>query len=521
MTPGSVTGGAGKERRFASVLVANRGEIAVRVIRTLRAMGIRSVAVFSDADARAPHALLADAAVRIGPPAPRDSYLSVDAVVAAAKAAGVDAVHPGYGFLSERADFARALETAGIAFVGPSAAVLEATGDKLGVKATVARAGVPVVPGPLGAVADGPEALAAAAKATGYPLLLKAVGGGGGKGMREVASPAALEEAAASARREASAAFADVRLYAEALVTGARHVEVQVLCDAAGEVRVLSDRDCSLQRRHQKVIEEAPAPGLSEATRATLHEAAAKAARALGYRNAGTVEFLVSPDGKAYFLEVNRRLQVEHPVTEAVIGLDLVAWQVRLAQGERLPPASAWAPRGHAIEARVCAEDPEKGFVPSPGPLLRVVEPQGPGVRVDSGVASGGEVSPHYDSLLLKVIAWAETRDEAIARLDAALADTHVLGVRTNTAFLRRCLLSDAFRAGRATVELLDGEEGKRLTASPAASDVAVLAAAAAQLLGAAASTAAGGAPAAASARPDPWRELPAWRLGGRGGGVS
>jgi acetyl-CoA/propionyl-CoA carboxylase biotin carboxyl carrier protein len=497
-------------RRFESVLVANRGEIAVRVIRTLRTMGIRSVAVFSDADAGSRHALLADAAIRIGPAEPRASYLSVDAVVAAAKKAAVDAVHPGYGFLSERADFARALETAGIAFVGPPADVLEGTGDKLGVKARVAAAGVPVVPGPLGPVGESDDALRAAAKETGYPLLLKAVGGGGGKGMREVASPADLLEAAASARREASAAFADVRLYAEALITGAQHVEVQVLCDAQGEVQVLSDRDCSLQRRHQKVIEEAPAPGLSEKTRAALHRAAADAARALGYRNAGTVEFLVAPDGRAYFLEVNRRLQVEHPVTEAVLGLDLVARQVRVAQGERLPD-SGWTPHGHAVEARVCAEDPAHGFVPSPGPLLYVVEPQGPGVRVDSGFATGGEVPPNYDSLLMKVIAWGETRDEAIARLDAALSDTHVLGVRTNTAFLRRCLASPAFREAKATVDFLDSEAGRVLAASPAAPQDAVLAAAVAEALGAGGAALGAGAPAGGE-RPDPWRSLSGWR---------
>jgi acetyl-CoA/propionyl-CoA carboxylase biotin carboxyl carrier protein len=480
------------------VLVANRGEIAVRVIRTLRAMGLASVAVHSDADAGALHVQEADEAVRIGPAEPGASYLSISAIVEAARRTGAGAVHPGYGFLSERFELARALEEAGIAFVGPPAAVLEGTRDKLGVKARVAAAGVPVIPGPPGAIADGAAALREAARATGFPMLLKAVSGGGGKGMRRVAAEPELAEAAASARREAGGAFGDARLYAEALIEPARHVEAQVLADARGEVRVLGTRDCSVQRRHQKLIEEAPAPGLAPETRATVERAAADAARALGYRNAGTVEFLVDPRGRAFFLEVNRRLQVEHPVTEACLGIDLVAWQLRIAMGEPLPPEGAWVARGHAVEARVCAEDPDNGFLPSAGEIVAWREPRGPGLRVDAGFGAGSTVPPFYDSLLMKVIAHGETRDEAIRRLDAALAETGVLGVRTNVGYLRQVLQSADFRAGRLSIGAPEPV--------PARVPVeVVLAAAAAE--SAPAAKAAGG-----RARTDPWREIQGFR---------
>ena len=502
---------------FAKVLVANRGEIAVRVLATLRTMGIRSVAVYSDADRDARHVAEADEAVRIGTSEPAGSYLSIDAVIGAAKATGANAIHPGYGFLSERADFARACEAAGVVFVGPPADVLEATGDKLGVKARVAKAGVPVIPGPLGEVGEGAAALAAAAKATGFPMLLKAVGGGGGRGLRRVDRAEDLVGAAESARREAGGAFGDARLYAEALIVSARHVEVQILCDGGGAVRVVGDRDCSMQRRHQKVVEESPAPGLSEASRVALHAAAITAARALGYRNAGTCEFLVDPAVKAYFLEMNRRLQVEHPVTEEVFGIDLVAWQLRVAAGEALPPEGTWAPRGHAIEARVCAEDPANGFVPSPGDVLRVREPRGPGIRVDSGLGRSGVISPFYDSMVMKVIARGETRAEAIARLDAALAETAVLGVVTNVAFLRRILGSEEFRAGRLSTDFLDHGQGRELAKPPKATPLeAVLAAAAADLLGVGKGSQ--GARSGAAVRLDPWADLPGWRVGeGRG----
>jgi len=498
---------------FRTVLVANRGEIAVRVIRTLRTLGLRSVAVHSDADRDARHVLEADVAVRIGPAEAKASYLSIPAILEAARATGAQAVHPGYGFLSERADFARACEEAGLVFVGPPAAVLEATGDKLGVKARVAGAGVPVIPGPLGAVAESDAALRAAAKATGFPMLLKAIGGGGGRGLRRVDDPAGLGPASESARREAGGAFGDARLYAEALVAPARHVEVQILCDARGEVRILGDRDCSLQRRHQKVIEEAPAPGLAPTTRAALHQAARDAARALGYRNAGTCEFLVDPKGRPYFLEMNRRLQVEHPVTEAIFGIDLVAWQLRVAAGEPLPPEGTWTPRGHAVEARVCAEDPSKGFLPASGTILRLVEPTGPGIRVDGGWGVSGEVPPHYDSLLMKVIAYAETRDEALDRLDAALAATAVLGVTTNLPFLRRILAHEDVRAARLRTDWLDGAAEGLADLGPVSRE-ALLAAVAADLLGDGRAASPGGAGGRGAARPDPWTALPGWRVG-------
>jgi acetyl-CoA/propionyl-CoA carboxylase biotin carboxyl carrier protein len=501
---------------FESVLVANRGEIAVRVLRGVKALGARAIAVYSDADRAARHVREADEAVRIGPAPAAESYLSVTAVVAAAKKTGAKALHPGYGFLSERADLAAACEAAGVVFVGPPASVLEATGDKVGVKARVARAGVPVIPGPEGALGAGPAALRAAATATGFPMLLKAVGGGGGRGMRRVDREADLEAAAESATREASGAFGDARLYAEALVRPARHVEVQVLCDARGEVRVVGDRDCSVQRRHQKVVEECPAPGLSAATRGALHDAARKAAKALGYRNAGTVEFLVDLAGRVFFLEVNRRLQVEHPVTERVHGLDLVEWQLRVAAGEALPAEGTWPARGHAVEARVNAEDPERGFVPSPGTVRRVVEPSGEGVRVDSGLGETGVVTPHYDSLLMKVIAHAPTRAEAIARLDAALSRTAVIGVASNVAFLRRVLAAPAFRDARLSTDLLSEPLGTPPGGEATALD-ALLAASVAEALGVGNEGAAGEA-GRGRARPDPWRTLAGWRV--RGGGA-
>jgi acetyl-CoA/propionyl-CoA carboxylase, biotin carboxylase, biotin carboxyl carrier protein len=503
---------------FSSVLVANRGEIARRVIRTLKRLGLRSIAVYSDVDAEALHVEEADEAVRIGPAEARASYLSVPALLAAARGTGAGAVHPGYGFLSENAAFARALADAGIAFVGPPAEVLEASADKLVVKRRVAAAGVPVIPGPLDAAGETPGALEKAAQATGYPLLLKAASGGGGKGMRTVARAAELAEAAESARREAGGAFGSTVLYMERQVAAARHVEVQVLCDAHGGVLVLGERDCSVQRRHQKVLEESPAPGLAPDLRRRLHEAGAAAAKALGYRNAGTVEFLVDTDGRPWFLEVNRRLQVEHPVTEAVFGLDLVEWQLRVAAGERVP-AQVPASRGHAIEARIYAEDPAQEFLPSCGKILALVEPTG--VRVDAAWRAGLAVTPHYDPLLAKVIAHAETRPEALARLDRALAETVVLGVRTNVGYLRAILADEDFRTGRLTTDLLE-RRGARLR-EPRVDDLDVLLAAAAEeLLGVGAAGAPrpeaggkhGGGGEGRTRVPSPWDTLIAFRLG-------
>lgn len=512
---------------FRCVLVANRGEIAVRVVRTLKALGIRAVVTASDADLPGLAAREADAVERLGPPAPAASYLRVDAVVDAARRAGAEAVHPGYGFLSERHDLAAACEAAGLAFVGPPAAVLAGSSDKLEVKAKVAAAGVPVIPGPLAPVrVEGDrleaEALARAARETGYPLLVKAIGGGGGRGLRVVRDAAGLLDAAESARREAAGAFGDARLYLEALLVGARHVEVQILCDATGRVAVLGDRDCSLQRRHQKVIEEAPAPGLSPATRRALHDAARRAAAALSYRNAGTVEFLVDREGRPHFLEVNRRLQVEHPVTEAVLGIDLVAWQLRVAAGEALPEGDGWVVRGHAVEARVCAEDPARDFLPGSGRLRRVVLPSGPGVRVDAGFATGDEVPPYYDSLLMKVIAHGETRDEALSRLDAALAATTVLGVPTNVAWLRRLLGDDDVRAGRLSTALLDVASSRAApeagSGAAAGADVALLAALGAELLGVDPVRTSGARAASGATAHDPWDDLAEFRLGAPGG---
>ncbi len=445
-------------RPFERVLVANRGEIAVRVIRTLRRLGIRSIAVYSDADADAPHVRLADEAVRIGPPPATQSYLDADRLVAAAVATGAEAVHPGYGFLSEDAGFAAACRAAGIVFVGPGDEALEVMGDKIRAKRHVEASGVPVVPGVSDPGLDD-AALVAAGEAVGFPLLVKPSAGGGGKGMQVARDTAELEAAIPAARRVARAAFGDDTLLLERLIDRPRHIEVQVLADAAGRVIHLGERECSLQRRHQKVIEEAPSPLLDAATRARIGAAACDAARSVGYLGAGTVEFLVSdaaPD-EFFFIEMNTRLQVEHPVTELVTGVDLVEAQLRIAAGEPLElDQDQVRLGGHAIEARVYAESPERGFLPSTGDVLAWREPTAPGVRVDGGIREGQEVTAHYDPMLAKVIAHGVDRDEALQRLDRALADTVVLGVETNLAFLRRLLADPAVRAGRLDTGLID-----------------------------------------------------------------
>jgi len=430
------------------VLVANRGEIACRILRTLSEMGIPSVAVHTDPDRDAPHLPLADEALSLGPP---DRYLSMEALIAAARKSGATAVHPGYGFLSQSAAFVRACEAAGLVFIGPSADSMEALGDKRSSRAAAERLGIPVVPG--AREVDDLPAAEAAADRIGYPVLLKAAGGGGGRGMRRVDSRAELREAHDAARREARGAFADDRLLLEKFIHPARHVEVQVLGDGKDAV-ALGERECSLQRRYQKVIEEAPAAGASEETRRAMAESAVRLAREARYRSAGTVEFLLAPDGSFHFLEVNTRLQVEHPVTEMVTGLDLVKAQVEIALGRPLPQPVA--PRGHAIEARLNAEDPYHGFLPQSGPVLMLHWPQRPGLRIDAGVREGQILGSDYDSLLAKIVAWGADREQARRRLVEALRELVLLGTLTNQSFLLQVLESDFFKKGETHTTTLE-----------------------------------------------------------------
>ncbi|MGH3909367.1 MAG: biotin carboxylase N-terminal domain-containing protein [Pseudonocardiaceae bacterium] len=436
---------------FESVLVANRGEIAVRVIRTLRAWGIRAVAVYSDADAGARHVHEADVAVRLGPAPAAQSYLQIERILDAAARTGAQAVHPGYGFLAENADFARACAEAGLVFVGPSAAAIEAMGDKIRAKQTVAAAGVPVVPGSDGAGLDD-AALVAAARGIGFPVLLKPSAGGGGKGMRVVQSVAGLPDAITSARREAKGAFGDGTLLVERLISTPRHIEIQVLTDAHGGALHLGERECSLQRRHQKIVEEAPSVLLDAATRARMGTAAVDVAKTVGYLGAGTVEFIVSADApeQFFFMEMNTRLQVEHAVTELITGLDLVELQLRVAAGQPLPLSQTDVRvDGHAVQARIYAEDPARGFLPTGGRVLQLREPAGRGVRVDSGLVEGDVVGSDYDPMLAKIIVHGPDRATALRRLDAALAQTSILGLDTNTAFLRALLADPDVAAGR------------------------------------------------------------------------
>ncbi|MET8640745.1 acetyl-CoA carboxylase biotin carboxylase subunit [Streptomyces sp. NPDC004675] len=445
---------------FDTVLVANRGEIAVRVIRTLRLLGVRSVAVFSDADADARHVREADTAVRIGPAPAAESYLSVERLLEAAARSGAQAVHPGYGFLAENAAFAQACTDAGLVFIGPPAQAISLMGDKIRAKETVRAAGVPVVPGSSGSGLTDAE-LDAAAREIGMPVLLKPSAGGGGKGMRLVREPELLTEEIAAARREARASFGDDTLLVERWIDRPRHIEIQVLADGHGNVVHLGERECSLQRRHQKIIEEAPSVLLDEATRTAMGEAAVQAAGSCGYEGAGTVEFIVpgSDPSAYYFMEMNTRLQVEHPVTELVTGLDLVEWQVRVAAGEPLSFGQRDVSlTGHAIEARICAEDPARGFLPSGGTVLSLHEPQGDGVRTDSGLTEGTEVGSLYDPMLSKVIAYGPDRATALRRLRAALARTVTLGVQTNAGFLRRLLAHPAVVAGELDTGLVERE---------------------------------------------------------------
>jgi propionyl-CoA carboxylase alpha chain len=486
------------------LLVANRGEIARRVARTCRELGIGTVAVFSDADADAPFAREADTAVRLPGSAPSDTYLRGDLLVAAALRTGADAVHPGYGFLSEDAGFARAVVDAGLTWVGPPPAAIEAMGDKLAAKRLMTRAGVPCLPG-VEATGLGDDALLRAGDEVGYPVLVKASAGGGGRGMRVVSTPEELLPAVRGAAREAAAAFGDGTVFLERFVVDPRHVEVQVMADRHGHCVPLFERDCSIQRRHQKVLEEAPAPSLPEHVRAVLLDAAVAAARAVDYVGAGTVEFVLAPDGEVCFLEMNTRLQVEHPVTEMVTGLDLVALQLLVADGRPLP-AEALSPvmTGHAVEARLYAEDPTCGFLPQTGRLTRFRVPSGPGVRVDSGVEEGSVVGTHYDPLLAKVIAHGATRAEASSRLAATLAGARVHGVRTNRELLVRVLGSQAWRAEELSTSFLDRHDPAELGRPLGDGDAVRLHAAAAAL-----AAAAGRRAAARPAVPAGWRNVP------------
>lgn len=451
---------------FDTVLVANRGEIAVRVIRTLRDMGVRSVAVFSDADADARHVREADTAVRIGPAPASASYLNVPALLEAARRTGAQAVHPGYGFLAENAGFAQACANAGLAFIGPPASAISLMGDKIRAKETVAAAGVPVVPGSSGSGLSDAQ-LADAARGIGMPVLLKPSAGGGGKGMRLVRDEALLADEIAAARREARGSFGDDTLLVERWIDRPRHIEIQVLADEHGNVVHLGERECSLQRRHQKIIEEAPSVLLDEETRTAMGEAAVQAARSCGYVGAGTVEFIVPGNDPAsyYFMEMNTRLQVEHPVTELITGLDLVEWQLRIASGEQLPYSQADITlTGHAIEARICAEDPARGFLPSGGTVLSLHEPNGHGVRTDSGLSERVEVGSLYDPMLSKVIVHGPDRETALRRLRAALSELVILGVPTNAGFLRRLLAHPQVVAGELDTGLVEREVDGLLT---------------------------------------------------------
>jgi acetyl-CoA carboxylase, biotin carboxylase subunit len=438
---------------FSRVLVANRGEIAVRVIRALHELGIEAVAVYSTADSGALHTRLADRAVCIGPPSATESYLKIPSVVAAAETTGCEAVHPGYGFLSENPDFVRACEDNDLVFIGPDADVMARMGDKVEAKRELAAAGVPLVPGT--ELVDAAGARSATAE-FGLPVLLKAAAGGGGKGMRVVETVDELDASFERASAEALAAFGDGSIYLEKLVTPARHVEVQVLCDADGGVLTLGERECSIQRRHQKLIEESPSPALDEETREAMEMDVARASRAIGYLNAGTFEFLLAPDGSYYFIELNARLQVEHPVSELVTGIDIVREQLRIAAGENLHLKGRAPRRGHAIEVRLNAEDPARGFAPSPGVVERFKPPLGPGIRLDTHIEEGAVIPPHYDSLVAKLIAWDETRPLAIERSLRALSELELRGIATTREVAAEILASEEFRSGTYSTSFLE-----------------------------------------------------------------
>lgn len=493
---------------FTKVLIANRGEIACRVIATCRRLGIATVAVYSDADRNARHVRLADEAIHIGPAAARESYLRGDALLDAARLTGAQAIHPGYGFLSENADFADACAAAGITFIGPPASAIRAMGDKSAAKALMANAGVPLTPGYHGDQQE-PSFLREQADAIGYPVLIKASAGGGGKGMRKVERSEDFVDALASCQREAASAFGNDHVLVEKYVERPRHIEIQVFGDSHGEAVYLFERDCSVQRRHQKVLEEAPAPGMSAERRAAMGKAAVDAARAVGYVGAGTVEFIAGPDGDFYFMEMNTRLQVEHPVTEYITGTDLVEWQLRVASGLPLPlRQEQLAIHGHAIEARLYAEDADRGFLPSTGTLRRLRLPAPSShVRVDTGVEEGDSITPYYDPMIAKLIVWDVDRDAALRRMSQALADCQVVGVTTNAGFLRRLVNTDSFAHAKLDTALIEREQAA-LSAGGDTDDALW------QLAAVAAVASTAGAGSDARDPHSPWQAQDGWRLG-------
>ncbi|CDG80676.1 acetyl-CoA carboxylase biotin carboxylase subunit [Janthinobacterium agaricidamnosum] len=507
---------------FTKILIANRGEIACRVAATARRMGIQTVAVYSEADANARHVAVCDEAVLIGPAAAKESYLCGDKMIAVALATGAQAIHPGYGFLSENADFADACATAGLVFIGPPASAMRAMGSKSAAKSLMEKANVPLVPGYHGDVQDA-DFLQAQADKIGYPVLLKASAGGGGKGMRVIDKPAQFKDALASCKREAISSFGDDKVLAEKYLSRPRHIEIQVFADTLGNCIYLYERDCSVQRRHQKVLEEAPAPGMTAERRAAMGEAAVAAAKAVGYVGAGTVEFIANQDGSFYFMEMNTRLQVEHPVTEMITGTDLVEWQLRVASGEPLPKQQhQLAIHGHAIEARIYAENPEKGFLPSIGTLRHLRTPAAvtfelggtehpAGVRIDSGVREGDAISPFYDPMIAKLIVWGTDRREALARMAAALSDYQIVGLATNIAFLKRLVEGAAFANADLDTGLIERNHAA-LFPAPQAAPAAALALAAVALIAAEKEHS----EAQSAGNPsDPWGNAQGWRLNG------
>jgi len=500
---------------FRKVLIANRGEIACRVIKTARRLGVATVAVYSEADANARHVRLADEATLIGPPAARESYLVGERILDVARRTGAEAIHPGYGFLSENEEFAEACEKAGIVFIGPPASAIRAMGSKSAAKALMETAGVPLTPGYHGDNQD-PVFLAQQANRIGYPVLIKASAGGGGKGMRRVDAAADFEAALASCQREAANAFGDERVLVEKYVLKPRHIEIQVFGDTHGNCVYLFERDCSLQRRHQKVIEEAPAPGMTPKRRAAMGQAAVNAAKAVGYVGAGTVEFIANQDGSFYFMEMNTRLQVEHPVTEMITGLDLVEWQLRVASGQPLPLTQEQLDiDGHAIEARVYAEDPDRGFLPSTGRLVHLIPPpESDSVRVDTGVEQGDEITPYYDPMIAKLIVWGADRRQALARMRRALAQYRVVGVSNNINFLSRLVALPSFANAELDTGLIEREHGLLFPPQEVVPDEVWLVAALAELLHEQRN--ANAKFATAADRGSPWRALDGWRLNGR-----